>query len=104
MFLVEVDHILLDTFGARVHAGGVNLDARIEKGLLNIGESAEPVVALNQASVLWPRQGPPELLSELQQALAAIRENSQLDMVRAERDRAEGEQVDLFGCQFGEHL
>ena len=45
-----------------------------------------------------------QAVRELQEALAAIRKNGQLDMIRAKWHRAEGEQVDLLGSQFGEHL
>src|SRR6266487_2156303 len=60
--------------------------------------------AVHQAGMLRTGQRPSESLAKFQQALAAIRENSQLDVIRAKRHRAEREQVDLFGCQPGEQL
>ena len=53
------------------------------------------IVALDQESMLRTCHYPPQLLGKLNEGIAVVREDGQLDVIGAERHRAEGEQADL---------
>jgi hypothetical protein len=54
------------------------------------------IVTLDQESMLRTCHYPPQLLGKLNEGIAAIREDGQLDVIGAEGHGAEGKQADLF--------
>ncbi len=66
---------------------------------MDVGSCAQVVVALNQDRVLRSGEVPAELRGGVQEAVAAVGKEGQLDMIQPERHGAEGQQVDVFHCE-----
>src|SRR5579883_834549 len=94
---------LFDINDVAIMPGSVGYAARridahpcVDQRFLDPGERAQLIVALNQDRMIRTGQRPSQLFRQSDQQLASLRENGQLDAVRAERYRAESQQINLF--------
>jgi hypothetical protein len=100
----EIDHVSISPASISDTGGGIDLNAGIYEHSLDVRQCSKIIVSLDQKSMLRTGHHPPRLSGKLNERIAAVRENGQLEVIGTERHRAEGEQAHLCRRQLREKL
>src|SRR5580698_6080771 len=88
VFFFEIDQVSVAAAAVGDAARRVNFNIGLVEHSLDVRKSPKIIVALDQKSMLGASHRPPQLPGKLNEGIAAVREDGQLEVIGAERYRA----------------